>query len=202
MESLTFESEKHIYQLNGETLPCVSDLCRFLHRELYKDAPAWKVEQAAIRGEAVHIAAQQLDTCGKASIDSDFLPYLEAYLAFLTDHVVVWSMVEAPMYHPQEFYAGTIDRYGTVDGVNTLMDIKTTYTVQKPLCRAQLNLYRLMLIAKGYTVDKMYILHLKKDGTYKLIKFEEDIPLVTSLITLHKALQKRKRKGVSICQKN
>ncbi len=195
MGNLEFSQPKHIYRLNGEVLPSVSDLCRFLHREVYKDAPAWKMEDAAIRGDAVHACAQQLDTCGTATISGDYAPYLKAYELFLLEHTVKWAMVEMPLYHPQELYAGTIDRYGFLDGFYTLLDIKTTYTVYKPLCRAQLNLYRLMLIAKGLPVDKMYILHLKKDGTYKLIRFKEDLPLANSLITLHNALRKRRRKG-------
>ena len=36
MEELHFLEKKHIYLLDGEPIPCVSDLCRFLHREVYK----------------------------------------------------------------------------------------------------------------------------------------------------------------------
>jgi hypothetical protein len=98
------------------------------------------------------------------------------------------------MYHPDHLDAGTIDRFGAIRGEAALVDVKTTYTVHKPLCRAQLNLYRLNLIARGYPVHKMYILHLKKDGTYKLIPMEEDEPLALSLIIIHNALRKKRRK--------
>ena len=98
------------------------------------------------------------------------------------------------MYHLDLRYAGTIDRFGVIRGEAALIDIKTTYSVYKPLCRAQLNLYRLMLIARGYLVHRMYILHLKRDGTYKLIPMEEDEPLARSLLTIHVALQKKRRK--------
>ena len=195
MEELHFLEKKHIYLLDGEPIPCVSDLCRFLHREVYKDAPAWKMEEAAIRGSAVHAALQALDTTGNACISSEYLPYIAAYKAFLQAHDVNWSMVEAPFYHPQERYAGTIDRYGAVDGYLSLVDFKTTYAVNKPLCRAQLNLYRMILLARGIQVDRMYILHLRRDGTYKLISFPEDVPLANSLITLHNALKKRRKRG-------
>ena len=194
MDPLLFLEDKHTYLLYGEKLPCVSDLCRFLHREIYRNTPAWRIEDAAIKGTAVHTAAQSLDKNGFASINSDYLPYLTAYKTFLQEHSVSWSMVEHPMYHPQERYAGTIDRYGLVDGLHTLIDLKTTYTVYKPLCLAQLNLYRLILIARGYPVDRMFILHLRRDGTYKLIKFLEDNSLTQSLITIHNALAKRKKR--------
>ena len=50
MSILQFFDRGHIYILDGQRLPCVSDLCRFLHREIYKDAPLWQMEAAADRG--------------------------------------------------------------------------------------------------------------------------------------------------------
>ena len=194
MADLLFREQDHTYILEGEELPCVSDLCRFLHREIYKDAPAWQMEAAAERGTAVHQATETLDKLGSAAIPEEYLSYLQAYKAFLQGYRPSWDLIEQPMYHPEHRYAGTIDRYGAIAGEAALVDVKTTYTVYKPLCRAQMNLYRLMLIAKGYPVHKMYILHLKRDGTYKLIPFAEDEPLALALITIHNALRKKRRK--------
>jgi hypothetical protein len=194
MQELMFEEESHIYTLQGEVLPCVSDLCRFLHREIYKDAPSWAMEAAAERGTAVHEAAQQLDSTGTADIPDEYAPYLQAYAAFLREHDVEWMLIEQPLYHPQYLYAGTIDRYGIVDGFHTLVDLKTTYTIYKPLCCAQLNLYRLMLIIRGYPVQRLAILHLKKDGTYRFVRFDIDDIIPNALLALHNALRKRKKK--------
>jgi hypothetical protein len=192
---LTFYDKGHIYVLDGERIPCVSDLCRFLHRELYSDAPAWQMEAAAERGTKVHAATEALDGSGRAEIDSDYLPYLQAYARFRKEHEVQWELSECSMYHPEHRYAGTIDRYGTVDGKKTLLDIKTTYRVMKPLCSASLNLYRLMLEEKEMEVEQLMILHLKKDGTYKLIRFDRDDAVPSALLTLHKVLQKKRRKN-------
>lgn len=194
MGDLAFSEKGHIYTVNGEQIPSVSELCRFLHREIYKDAPKWQVEAAAERGNAVHKGAEALDKAGTAAIAEEYLPYLSAYKSFLLDYNPSWDMIEQAMYHPEHRYAGTVDRYGQLGGEAVLVDIKTTYTVYKPLCRAQLNLYRFVLIARGFPVHKMYILHLKRDGTYKLIPMEIDDPLAFALITIHKALQKKRRK--------
>lgn len=194
MADLTFLEKGHIYILDGEELPCVSDLCRFLHREIYKDAPKWQMEAAAERGNAVHSATQALDALGRTEIAEEYLPYLYAYKAFLQEHRPSWDMIEQPLSHPEHRYAGTVDRFGALHGEAALVDIKTTYTVYKPLCRAQLNLYRLMLIARGYPVHRMYILHLKRDGTYKLIPMETDESLAHALITIHNALHTKRRK--------
>ena len=192
---LTFYGEDHIYMMDGEQLPCVSDLCRFLHREVYKDAPTWQMEAAADRGTKVHAATEALDGSGRAEIESEYLPYLEAYVLFLKDHEVEWELSETAMYHPEHRYAGTIDRYGMVDGKKTLLDIKTTYRVMKPLCLASLNLYRMMLQARGKTVEQLMILHLKKDGKYRLIVFPMDDAVPNALLTLHKVLQTKRRKN-------
>ena len=192
---LDFYDKGHIYMLDGERIPCVSDLCRFLHKEIYKDAPLWQMEAAADRGTAVHLATEQLDKTGTAEISEDYAPYLKAYAAFLGEHEVEWELIEHSDYHPSHGYAGTIDRYGKVDGFITLLDIKTTYTVYKPLCSASLNLYRLMLEAREKAVERLLILHLKKDGTYKLIKFDFDDGVPLALITLHNALKKKRRKS-------
>ena len=194
MTGLQFFDKGHIYLLDGERLPCVSDLCRFLHREVYADAPPWQMEAAADRGTKVHAATEALDKAGRAGIEEDYIPYLQAYAAFRREHDVTWELIEYADYHPAHRYAGTIDRYGMVDGCRTLVDIKTTYRVMKPLCGASLNLYRMMLEARQKTVDRLMILHLKKDGTYKLIRFEKDDSVPMALITLHTALRTRRRK--------
>ena len=190
---LTFYDKGHIYMLDGERIPCVSDLCRFLHREVYGDAPAWQMEAAADRGTNVHAATEALDGSGRAEIEEEYLPYLQAYARFRKEHEVQWELSECSMYHPEHRYAGTIDRYGMVDGKKTLLDIKTTYRVMKPLCSASLNLYRMMLQAKGMEVEQLMILHLKKDGTYKLIRFDMDDAVPNALLTLHKVLQTKRR---------
>jgi hypothetical protein len=195
MNILQFFDRGHVYMLDGERIPCVSDLCRFLHREIYRDAPLWQLEAAADRGTKVHAATEVLDKTGRAEIEDDYLPYLEAYALFRKEHDVQWELIEHPDYHPSYRYAGTIDRYGLVDGFKTLLDIKTTYKVYKPLCSASLNLYRLILEARQKTVERLMILHLKKDGSYKLIKFEADNSVPMALITLHTALLSRRRKN-------
>ena len=195
MDELIFYEKSHIYMMGGERIPCVSDLCRFLHKEIYKDAPLWQMEAAADRGTAVHRATELLDKTGTAEISEDYAPYLEAYAAFRREHEVEWELIEHADYHPEYGYAGTIDRYGKVDGILTLLDIKTTYTVYKPLCSASLNLYRLMLQARGKGVLRLLILHLKKDGTYKLIKFDFDDAVPMALLTLHNVLKKKRRKS-------
>ena len=195
MSILQYFDKGHIYMLEGERIPCVSDLCRFLHREIYKEAPIWQLEAAADRGTKVHAATEVLDKTGQAEIEDEYLPYLQAYAQFRQEHDVQWELIEHPDYHPAHRYAGTIDRYGMLDGFSTLLDIKTTYKVYKPLCSASLNLYRMTLEARNKKVERLTILHLRKDGSYKLMWFDADDSVPMALITLHTALQPRRRKN-------
>lgn len=191
--SLEFYDKSHVYELDGDRIPCVSDLCRFIHKEIYKDAPLWQMEAAADRGTKVHAATEALDKTGRAEIEDSYLPYLQAYAQFRQEHEVQWELIEYADYHPELMYAGTIDRYGMVDGYRTLADLKTTYRVYKPLCGASLNLYRLILEARQKTVERLMIIHLKKEGTYKLVNIPIDGAVAMALITLHNTLKKKRR---------
>lgn len=191
--SLEFYDKSHVYELDGERIPCVSDLCRFIHKEIYKDAPLWQMEAAADRGTKVHAATEALDKTGRAEIEDGYLPYLQAYAQFRQEHEVQWELIEYADYHPELMYAGTIDRYGIVDGRKTLLDVKTTYQCHKPLCTASLNLYRKIIELRGYEVEQLLILHLKKDGNYKLVQIAIDDDLPFALITLHNILKKKRK---------
>lgn len=194
MATLLFFDQGHRYTLDGEDLPSVSELCRFLSREIYGDLAQWRLDSAAQRGSAVHKACEVLDKYGSVDVEDDLLPYLRAYLRFRREHEAAWEKIEFATHHPADRYAGTVDRCGLLDGKHALLDIKTSHTVHKPLCAAQLNLYRRMLEAQGFPVEALYILHLKPDGTYRLLPFEADDALPQALLTLHNTLKKKARK--------
>ena len=190
MAQLLFFDEGHKYTIDGEELPSVSELTRFISREIYGDVGQFNLDRAADRGTAVHKATELLDKYGTAEIDEDIAPYLQAYIAFRKEHKCEWQKIEYATHHPENLYAGTLDRVGTVDGKLVVLDIKTSSTIQKPLYTAQLNLYRKML---PDPIDQLVILHLKKDGTYKLIDIPIEDALADACITMHEALKKKKR---------
>ena len=190
MAQLLFFDEGHKYTLDGEELPSVSQLTRFISREIYGDVGQFNLDRAADRGTAVHKATELLDKYGTVEIDEDISPYLKAYIAFRKEHKCEWQKIEYATHHPENLYAGTLDRVGTVDGKLVVLDIKTSSTIQKPLYTAQLNLYRKML---PDPIEQLVILQLKKDGTYKLIDIPIDDTLADACITMHEALKKKKR---------
>jgi len=190
MGSLLFLEEGHKYQLDGEELPSVSELTRFISREVYGEVNQYTLDMAAQRGTAVHKATEVLDKYGKAEIDDEYVEYLKAYVKFRKEHKCEWDKIEYADYHETYRYCGTIDRLSK-DGV--LYDIKTSYTVHKQMVTAQLSLYKMLLESHGIEVKEMKIIHLTKTGEYKLvdIPFREDIAM--SCITLNEFMKKKKR---------
>lgn len=193
MATLLFFDQGHRYTLDGEGLPSVSELCRFISREIYDSVGQYDLDRAADRGTRVHKACEALDVYGKVEVTDDIAPYVKSYLQFRREHNVHWEMVERSMHHPKDRYAGTIDRYGLLDGEPALVDLKTSYTVHKRLAVAQLNLYRRMLESGGKQPKRLVILHLTKDG-YKLVEIERRDDVPDALLTLHRLMEKKKRR--------
>lgn len=195
MAKLLFFDDGHRYTVDGEEVPSVSELTRFLTRELYEDIPEFALTNAASRGTAVHKATEVLDKYGSVECDDDVAGFVEAYVAYTRDNSPDWEKIEWSVCN-DKLYAGTVDRYGIVDGAPTLIDIKTTSRItglHKVLYTAQLNLYRLAVL-KEKPVEKMAVLQLKNDGTYKVYDIDVNEQLAQACITMHEAIKNSKRK--------
>lgn len=195
MAKLLFFDTDHRYTLDGEELPSVSEITRFISREVYGDVGQFNLDHAAERGTAVHKATELLDKYGTVEITEDIEPYIKAYIAFRKEHECEWEFIEKPSHDSNRRYAGTIDRLGLVDGVLTLADIKSISTISpahRKMYTASLNLYRRMFPEKK--IEKLLIVQLKKDATYKLFWLDIDDALADACLTLHEALKKKPRK--------
>ena len=93
-DELVFREEDHKYFLNGKEIPSVSELTRFLSKEVYGEADPIALERAAEKGTAVHNALQTLDEKGEVEVDSEYDGYIAAYLNFREEHDVEWREIE------------------------------------------------------------------------------------------------------------
>ena len=231
MARLIFYDTEHIYTVDGEEFPSVSEISRFASREVYGDVSQFNLDNACSRGSAVHKATEILDKYGKCECDEDIAPYIQAYVKFRKDFGIKdYAHIEKALAHEELKYAGTIDRIHTIDekfaeavkencksfvfinaegkvekiktaqdlapfiGKLAIIDLKSSSTVQNVLALIQLNGYKLSTEYNGLgEVKALFILHLEKDGKYKLIGFEITPDLFMACLTLHKALQKKKR---------
>jgi hypothetical protein len=197
MAQLLFFDTNHEYTVDGEKLPSVSHILRFMSREIYEDLNQYTLDRAATRGTDVHAYCEELDKYGNAECKDEYVPYVQAYIKFRREHCVEWADIEARYYHPERRYAGTIDRRGTVDGKTALLDIKTLSSIHKPIVKAQLNGYASMLVSNGLPeVEKLYCLQLMKDGKYRLYETAKDMTEFNACYDLHTALSKKHGRGI------
>lgn len=195
MNKLVFYDDKHIYKYNGVEIPSVSELLRFISREIYGDIDKYVLDNAAERGTTVHLATQNLDEAGICEVSPNLYGYVEAYANFLREHTVKWEYIEKPLAHPELLYAGTIDRAGILDGRRAVVDFKTTSVVKKTLVKAQLNGYDKLLKANGFQTEDLYCLQLLSNGKYRFYQVRIDDTEFMACYAIHMALKKRQKRG-------
>lgn len=171
-----FDEATHTYSIDGKKLPSVTEICGLLNN--WGDLNPAILMQAARRGTVVHEYCELVDY----GVDEDGIEcepelagYVIAYMRFLRDYRPLWEMVEQKVYSEQFGFAGTLDRFGTIDGKPVLLDIKTSSSVNKLakiIWACQLSAYTLLLAKEGEEV-KRWNLVLKRDGKYQIIDAAE-----------------------------
>lgn len=189
-KELEFDESKHIYTLNGISVPSVTTLMKPLSDTVYGSIDKEVLDKAARRGTAVHSAIETYNNFGIIDIDTENKPYFDGYLKFAEEHSVIVYGSEIRLYHKDLLYAGTADMFADVDGLLTLIDYKTSHSVSDMLCGVQLEAYG--RASKSHNLDfdiqQKAIVHLKKDGSYRLHIFKvndtECWKVFTALITI------------------
>jgi hypothetical protein len=159
--ALRFDARTHRYTLGTRELPSVTTIL--------KDAgltdETWFTEESAARGTAIHQAVERLHASQPYfNVSSDYVGFMEAYLAFLASSRFLHQVSELRVYDGARGYAGTIDLLGALPGHrHVLIDIKTgsvpatvgpqTYAYAR--CLDQFH-------------DR-FALHLRADGTFTLL---------------------------------
>lgn len=205
MSKVQFDEATHTYTLDGVELPSVTHIIRYLAVDKAKNADPNAAAIARERGTLVHQEAMLFDYTNSFSsdIDSDCAPYLEAYVQFVRDYKPGWELIEHQMGNKTLGFAGTLDRFGLIDGEYAILDIKTSYKVDMPSLSAQLTAYR-SLLYKEYLPAKwdeilekglnLYGLQLMRDGKYRLYKCDESVGdiLFQSCLKIYRATKAMK----------
>lgn len=195
LPELTFDERRHIYKLNGVALPSVTTVMKPLSGDVYGSIDKAVLDRAAKRGTAVHNAIENFVKFGIEDIPPEHEGYFNGFLRWYEDHKVVPYGTEIKLYHKGLLYAGTADMLAEVDGVDTLIDFKTSASVQSMLCGVQLEAYsRAYCSHLGVAEFGEAIVHLKKDGTYEMIPFGDSATecwrVFTALMTVRNYKQK------------
>lgn len=205
MSKVQFDEATHTYTLDGKELPSVTHIIRYLAVDKANNADPNMALIARERGSAVHEATVMYDYSGDIPDDfpAEYAPYLEAYVQFVRDYAPNWELIEHKMGDEELGFAGTLDRFGTIDGECAILDIKTSYKVDMPSLSAQLAAYQQLLytdkgvdeyvkiLAKGIN---RYGLQLMRDGKYRLYRTPMFIgdQLFASCFDIYKNMERMK----------
>ena len=192
MQKITFDTENHQYYIDGVEVPSVTTVCRFLAYDQKSDKP-WLARAAADRGSRIHEACAMIDYGEDPDEDFEIAGYLKAYRRFLADYKPQWDGIEYMTGNIAAGIAGTIDRFGKMDGRKCVLDIKTGSKMHTALLTAQLTGYaRLLLWEHDFSPSDLYGLQLQKDGTYFLKRYDFDPDLLDACITMNNAVGGKK----------
>jgi hypothetical protein len=184
---LTFEENTHTYRHGDKVVPSVTQLLGRLHS--FGMVPADVLAAACARGTFVHTLCQFHDEGDlDGSSVGEYQGYLDAWVNFCDAYKAEWFGVELQGYSERYGYAGTMDRYGVLNGSPFVIDIKTSLS-SHPVWNMQLTAYRQLLaetVDAKWALARLGTVQLRPDGTYKLIEWSDPDawPAFLALISL------------------
>ena len=171
LPELEFEDKTHTYRLNGMVIPSVSEIMEPLSNEKYKGISESTLNKAAEKGTAVHNSIENYIKFEIDDVPPEHRGYFDAFLEWWETYHPEVVGSEIKTYHKLLRYGGTVDILVYIDGVLTLVDIKTTSALSDMTCGVQLEGYSQALKSHGIVVERKIILHLKKDGKYAIREY-------------------------------
>lgn len=180
---LEFIPDCHRYLLDGNDIVSVTRALKL--GGIIDDR--WFTNFSRDRGSAVHKTCE-LDDLGlldESSVDARIVPYLDAWRLFRRDHECEWIAIEEQVYCSWHRYAGCLDRRGPVDGMESIIDIKTGQS--HPATALQLAAYAGTF--GPLAAYQRIAVHLRKDGTYgiafyKLEAYIRDLEVFRSILNV------------------
>lgn len=162
---IEFDPDLHAYHVNGERWPSVTQVLDLAGE--YAMIPRDVLARAAEFGTNVHTGCHLLDmgTLDWNTVDPALVGHLRSYERFLAESGAVVLASEVRLAHPTLKYAGTLDKLMLIDGVGSLVDIKSGSVVPRTV-GMQTAAYA--EACEGVKVRRRYALHLRADG-YRLI---------------------------------
>ncbi len=191
---VTFEEIGHTYAVDGKPVElCVSDVLELAGITGYSDLiPRHVIEHAGAIGTAVHKACHYLDLreLDIDSVDPQIAGYVMGYHKFCQEYEPSWTLIEEPMAIDELGVAGTADRIGNIWNFSkqlsqrepelVILDIKTAVKPEKHW-GLQLSAYAILACRENYA---LYVLHLKRDGEFKLLPYTFEPEVFKAALTV------------------
>ena len=193
IENIRFDQKTHTYTTDdGTILPSVTEITRFLAYD-YKSSQPWIAKAAAERGTRVHEACMLIDYGEEPEEDQEISGYLKAYRRFLQDYSPDWKLIEYSLGSKVLGYAGTMDRYGILNGKVAIIDLKTGSQLYHSAVKAQLSGYFWLMANSQYECpETLYALRLDKSGVYELVEESGGHKLFDACKIIHQETRRKK----------
>lgn len=172
---IQFDEAKHEYSVNGKRIPGVTEILSPITADGYSKINPAVLEHAAMKGTLVHEWCEMFDyDCADEVIPAEIVPYCQAYADFIRDYRPRWEKIEEIVYNPYVGYCGTLDRYGLIDGNESVVDIKT---IASPSTKNNISVCcqtaaYAAAVSQTWVIER-YALYLKPDATYRLLDCRE-----------------------------
>lgn len=194
MAEFLFDEERHVYTLDGQVLPGVTGVIKEAGLYDFRPGNEWHMEL----GTYVHQACEYYDKgeLDEEDLDETIQPYLEGWKKFRRETGFTPTLNEKQLYHKAWLYAGTLDRLGPIGRTAWLIDIKTGS--EQAATAIQTAAYRGLAENEGLTVHKTGAVHLRPDGTYRLIEtkdYMQNRGLFLSALSLYRWKENYNRLG-------
>lgn len=201
--TIDFIESEHVYLVDGVAVPSVTTILSPITASQYRAINPAVVEHARLRGEGIHELTQLIDYGDEPLMPYDVAPYVKAYLNFKRDYSPEWIGIEQIVYDEENNVCGTIDRYGTIDKQNVIVDIKiqAAPSVENKiaLCAQTAEYSRAVKLSDA----RRYGLYLHSDETYNFFscdKYEakrnfKGIDVFDMYLSAHKEIERIKGNG-------
>ncbi len=178
-ERITFDSEKHAYHLDGNPVPSITEILS--HEGLSGDGNGFWRPEHRDRGTAVHKICSLVSSRLRGSTAEEIVwnsrwdphttnPTLIGYgyaaAKWYADSGFQPELIERAVASTSLQIAGTLDQWGLLDSLRTLVDFKSGQP--QPAANIQTAIYaRCLEETLGYQTDQRIVVWLRADGTYK-----------------------------------
>lgn len=193
---LVFDEVAHRYSLDGRDLISVTTALT----EAGMAGTRFYTEESRLRGQYVHqcIALEAEGALEESSVDPIVRPFFDAFRKFQRDTSVTLEIVERRVCDPTLGYAGTLDAIGVwPDGKRMLFDWKSGFfpPMAGPQTAAYLRCAR-WFYPTGTSIARAG-LHLRDDGTYRLMPFTNIVQDEHDFIAALRVAQFRRRHDIA-----
>lgn len=187
-----FNEENHIYKVDGNIVPSVTQLLHFLFPNKYKGVPAKVLSDKASYGTEIHSLIEKVN-------DMNITDPLDAYSLEYSDGLMINSITnyinvknkykfkpiaqELMVYN--KYLAGRFDLISEMNNKICLMDIKTTYILDREYLSWQLSIYN--YLNKEIKAEELYAIWVPKNNDVQLIKikFKSDKEIINLIMTYY-----------------